>query len=222
LIDKYEKHIDKLEKTIYKQEEELEKSIRALNEKEAKVFEVQKVKLEAFRYEIGKYENIYRDLEEKQNILLETIKVSNYDEEDLYNRTYMIYEDYLSFNNEIVFNKKKIVEMKETLNDIEKTYPKEFEFLLEDIRLEKEMNEIVINKSNYIIYNLYNLPIEQINSDIYTLEKNKNDMVKVRESKTYELNNCLEEINKVEREMVCIIIKKTIRKLINQMNNYVS
>jgi hypothetical protein len=152
LIDKYEKHIDKLEKAIYKQEEELEKSIRALNEKEAKVFEVQKVKLEAFRYEIGKYENIYRDLEEKQNILLDTIKKSNYEEEDLYNRTYMIYEDYLSFNNEIVLNKKKIVEMKETLNDIEKTYPKEFEFLLEDIQLEKEMNEIVINKSKYIIY----------------------------------------------------------------------
>lgn len=153
--EKFEKQIDKLEKQIEKQESELEKCLKELNLKEAKIFEVQKLKLETFKSEISKYEKIYKDLEDKNGLILKEIDCLDKDEEQSYNYTYMLYEDYLSYSNEIYNNKKRIKEIKESLSEIEKTYPKEFEFLLEDISLEKELNEIIVQKSKKkkIFYN---------------------------------------------------------------------
>lgn len=148
LEEKYEKQILKLEKTIEKYEYDLESTLKELNEKESKIFEIQKNKLDTFRYEIQKYENVYRDLEDKYKNVNEVLEDTEQDEGNLYNHTYMIYEDYLSYNHEIILNKKKVIDLKDTLNNIEKSYPKEFEFLLEDVQFEKEVNEITILKSN--------------------------------------------------------------------------
>jgi hypothetical protein len=148
LEDKYEKHITRLEKSLSKYEGELDIALKELNEKESKIFEIQKNKLNTFKHEIQKYENVYRDLEEKFNSTLKTLEVASQDEDSLYNRTYMIYEDYLSYNHELLLFRKKMMEMKQTLNEIEKSYPKEFQFLLEDVQYEKELKELIIKKSN--------------------------------------------------------------------------
>ena len=63
----------------------------------------------------------------------------------------MIFEDYLCYNQEILNNKQKIIELKESLSLIDKTYPKEFEVLLEDIQMEKELNELINQRSIFLI-----------------------------------------------------------------------
>jgi hypothetical protein len=148
LEDKYEKQITRMEKMLSKYENELESSLKELNEKESKIFEIQKNKLNAFKQEIQKYENVYRDLEEKFNQNERVLDTVSEDENGLYNKTYMIYEDYLSYNHELILFRKKMMEMKETLNEIEKSYPKDFQFLLEDVQYEKELKEIILRKSN--------------------------------------------------------------------------
>jgi hypothetical protein len=147
LENKYEKQINRMEKMLHKYETELESSLKELNEKESKIFEIQKNKLTAFKQEISKYENVYKDLEEKYNHTAKVLGAATQDEDGLFNRTYMIYEDYLSYNHELILFRKKMMEMKQTLTEIEKSYPKEFQFLLEDVQYEKELKEIIIRKS---------------------------------------------------------------------------
>ena len=106
------------------------------------------MKFDNFKVEITKYDNIYKDLEEKSNILTLHINDSYKQEHHSYNRTFIINEDLLSFKNEINQNKLKILNLKNTMINIEKSYPKEFEFLLEDIKYEKELNQVRIQKSN--------------------------------------------------------------------------
>ena len=48
LVERYEKQIQKTEKTIEKLEIELKGVIKELNEKEAKIYEIQKVKFDTF------------------------------------------------------------------------------------------------------------------------------------------------------------------------------
>lgn len=145
--EKYTKEIQKLERNIEKLERELENNLKEMNEKESKIFEIQKEKFEMFKLEIMKYDEIYNELEQKYKALDNTIIETENDENIAYNRTYMIFEDFLCHNQEVSLLKQKIIELKESLTGIEKTYPKEFEFLLEDIQMEKELNELISNRS---------------------------------------------------------------------------
>lgn len=122
-----------------------------MNEKESKIFEIQKEKFETFKLEIIKYDNIYNEMEEKYNSLDNTIKETEREDNIAYNRTYMIFEDYTTYNQEILNNKDKIIELKESLAGLEKTYPKEFDFLLVDIQMEKELNDLTNQRSIDII-----------------------------------------------------------------------
>jgi hypothetical protein len=151
LEDKYEKQISKMEKMLTKYEGELEMTLKELNEKESRIFEIQKSKLQTFKTEIQKYENVYKELEEKFSQTGKILDISTQEESCLYNRTYMIFEDYLSYNHELILYRKKMMDMKQTLHDIEKSYPKEFQFLLEDVQYEKELKELIIRKSNDFI-----------------------------------------------------------------------
>jgi len=86
-------------------------------------------------------------MEEKYTEMSDYINKINKQEMNSYNTTYMVYEDYLSYNNEIILNKKKLMDMKETLTEIEKSYPQDFQFLLEDVQFEKELREISFRRS---------------------------------------------------------------------------
>ena len=125
-----------------------------MNEKEGKIFDIQKEKFETFKLEIIKYDNIYNEIEEKFISLDNLIKETQKNENLTFNRTYMIFEDYTNYNQEILINKEKILELKENLASLEKTYPKEFDFLLVDIKMEKELNDLINQRSikKYFIY----------------------------------------------------------------------
>ncbi len=146
--DKYSKEIQKLERNIEKLERELEKNLKEMNEKESNIFDIQKKKFEIFKLEIMKYDNIYNELEQNYKALENSITETKNEEDIAYNRTYMIFEDFLCHNQEVSNLKQKIKELKESLTGVEKTYPKEFEFLLEDIQMEKELNELISHRSN--------------------------------------------------------------------------
>ena len=118
-----------------------------MNEKEGKIFDIQKEKFETFKLEIIKYDNIYNEIEEKFISLDNLIKETQKNENLTFNRTYMIFEDYTNYNQEILINKEKILELKENLASLEKTYPKEFDFLLVDIKMEKELNDLINQRS---------------------------------------------------------------------------
>jgi hypothetical protein len=185
LEEKYTKQVYRLETQIEKYEKELEGTLRELNEKEARIFDIQRVKLDDFKQEIGKYQNVYSEIDEKHHMVLSQLENSKRDEEQLYNHTGMFLEDYLSYSNEIVMLKKKVLELKDNLREIEKTYPKEFEFLLQDIELEKDMNEISGGK-------------KQLQEEIDGLERGKKQLYKIKENKTNEMHNLIEDIKKIE------------------------
>ena len=132
---------------LFKQENELKLQIDELNENEQKIYLIQKSKFDNFRIEISKYDNIFKELDEKLNFLTIKVNESYVKEHEKYNNTFIVYEDLLSYKNEIILNNKKIMDLKDTLINIEKSYPKEFEFLLEDIKFEKEVNQVRIQKS---------------------------------------------------------------------------
>lgn len=185
LEDKYTKQIHRIEIQVEKYEKELESTLKELNEKEARIFEIQRSKLEVFKQEIGKYQNVYNEIDEKHKLVNSQIDHCKVDEEQLYNHSGMFYEDYLSYTNEIQHLKKKIAELKENLSEIEKTYPKEFEFLLQDIELEKEMNEVSAGKKD-------------LQDEVEALERNKKELFKLKQSKSVEVQNLIEEIKKIE------------------------
>ena len=132
---------------LFKQENELKLQIDELNENEQKIYLIQKSKFDNFRIEISKYDNIFKELDEKLNFLTIKVNESYVKEHEKYNNTFIVNEDLLSYKNEIILNNKKIMDLKDTLINIEKSYPKEFEFLLEDIKFEKEVNQVRIQKS---------------------------------------------------------------------------
>jgi hypothetical protein len=195
LEEKYEKQITKMEKQLVKFEADLEISLKELNEKESKIFEIQKNKLNAFKQEIQKYENVYKDLEEKYSQTAKVLDTATQDEDSLFNRTYMIYEDYLSYNHELVLFRKKMMDMKQTLTEIEKSYPKEFQFLLEDVQYEKEMKEIVIRKSKLKVN------LERNSDEIDNIERSKNEIYQLKEVKKFEVNTIYEEIKRIDQSI---------------------
>jgi hypothetical protein len=186
LEDKYSKQIVRAESQIEKLEKELEKTLKELNEKETKIFEIQKGKLDNFKNEMRKYENVYVEIDNKFNQTGEVLQENSSEEITVYNHSSMIYEDYLSYNHEIFLLRKKIIQLKETLTEIEKTYPKKFEFLLEDIQLEKELNEISAQKKQNV-------------EEIKSLEKNKKDLSAMREFKNSELQKIQDDIRNNQR-----------------------
>ena len=188
LEDKYFKQISKTETQIEKFEKELEKTLKELNEKESRIFEIQKSKLDDFKTEMRKYENVYCEIDEKFLRMGEVLQEYFLEENLNYNHSNMMYEDYLSYNHEIILLKKKIIQLRETLTEIEKTYPKKFEFLLEDIQLEKELNEISSTK-------------RQNFEEIKSLEKNKKELSGVMEIKNSELAKLQDEIKNYQKSI---------------------
>jgi len=127
--DHFEAKMNSLENKIDKSEKELEKIMSDLNIKESKIFEIQKQKLESFKQEIIKMETIYNEITERLEELLVTIDSIKEEEGLSYNNTFMIYEDYLSYYNELEMLKEKMKNLKDILISIEKNKQKEFELL---------------------------------------------------------------------------------------------
>jgi len=147
----FETKINKLENKIAKNEMELETTLKELNNKESKIFEIQKKRLESFKQEVVKIEAIHDEMKDRLEDVTLTIKNLIPDELDNYNKTFIIYEDYLSYNNELEMLKARMKNLKDVLTSIEKNYPKEFELLLEDIEIEEELKELKDKKSKFYL-----------------------------------------------------------------------
>lgn len=142
LQESYGKQVDKVEKKIFQNEHVLSQVLQEINEKESHIFEVQRVKVEGFKNEVSKFEKIKELTEDHMNFLKNEINTNKKKERSLVDQCQMLYEDFLSNSNEEILIKEKLIELKDTLKQIEKTYPKDFEFLSEDIMLEKELREV--------------------------------------------------------------------------------
>ena len=119
VLERYEKQIEKVEKLLFKQENELKLQIDELNENEQKIYLIQKSKFDNFRIEISKYDNIFKELDEKLNFLTIKVNESYVKEHEKYNNTFIVNEDLLSYKNEIILNNKKIMDLKDTLINID-------------------------------------------------------------------------------------------------------
>lgn len=142
LQESYGRQVDKVEKKIAKNEAVLSQVLQEINEKESHIFDVQRVKIEGFKNEVNKFDKIRENIDNHILGLTEEIQLSKAKECELINHAQMVYEDFLSNSNEEINVKERLLDTKETLKQIEKTYPKDFEFLSEDIQLEKELNEV--------------------------------------------------------------------------------
>lgn len=187
LQSKFDKKAQEIEIKKENLEKELKEMIKQLNDEENKIYEIQKKNLDRFKAEILKYENIYHELESKSESIFSQLNQSEIVENMLYNQTFMIKEDYLSYNNELILLREKVKVHLENLKKIENSYPKEFKFMQEDFQLETEMKtmnaELMKNNKNIKdIKNLiqkHSLLREQLLKQIVILEAEEEENKKI-------------------------------------------
>lgn len=173
----------KLERLILDTETQLNETIQNLNEKEKIVYEVQKEKFKNFSNEIQIFESIKRDLEER---LEKSIKIN---EEKLIIKKKrdieigMIISDYESHQIMLNIKEKEKEELKKRIGALERTYPKEFEYLYQDLVLKKELMQVINErkeikrKLKYKESDLNKLKIEILDLEV-NIEKKKGDLIK--------------------------------------------
>jgi len=137
--ENFNKHYSKLEKFISKYEVDIDQSLKCLKEKEKSICEVQKNKFALFKEEIKKFDRILKELENRQKELKQLAIEAAIESDDYYNQKCMIMEDLMSYKIEIKTLRTKNDNISQSLKVIEDSYPKEFEFLLNDIISEKEL-----------------------------------------------------------------------------------
>lgn len=164
-------------------ETQLNETIQNLNEKEKIVYEVQKEKFKNFSNEIQIFESIKRDLEVR---LEKSIKIN---EEKLIIKKKrdieigMIISDYESHQIMLNIKEKEKEELKKRIGALERTYPKEFEYLYQDLVLKKELMQVINErkeikrKLKYKESDLNKLKIEILDLEV-NIEKKKGDLIK--------------------------------------------
>lgn len=150
--ENFNKHYSKLEKYISKYETDIEQSYNSLNEKEARICDVQRNKFSLFKEEINKYDRVLKELDNRQKELKQLAVEASLETEVYYNQKSMINEDILSYKNEIQKLTNKNDNMTRSLKVIEDSYPKEFEFLLSDILTEKELRVMTVQNSILFLF----------------------------------------------------------------------
>jgi chromosome segregation ATPase len=152
----FEKKLHKIDLELDSNQNELKNAIISLNQEEKTIYEIQKTNLDKFKTEILKYENIYNEIKLKAETLGNQINESEILEAKLYNQTFMLKEDYLSYNNELTLLRDQVQVHLDNLNNLEKDYPKEYKFIQEDFQLENQLNNLKsqLNNNNIDIKNM--------------------------------------------------------------------
>ena len=206
----FEKKLQKIDSELDSCQNELKNSIKNLNKEEQIIYEIQKKNLEKFKQEILKYENIYNEIKEKAESLGNELIQSQQVEELLYNQTFMIKEDYLSYTNELSLLREEVQIHLDNLKTLEKDYPKEYKFIQEDFQLENQLNNL---KSQ-----LYNN-----NIDIKNMRKENNDLENKREQILKQIviiqnsDNSNKEINKINSDTKLQNLENEITKNISDL-----
>ena len=168
----FEKKLQKIDSELDSCQNELKNSIKNLNKEEQIIYEIQKKNLEKFKQEILKYENIYNEIKEKAESLGNELIQSQQVEELLYNQTFMIKEDYLSYSNELSLLREEVQIHLDNLKTLEKDYPKEYKFIQEDFQLENRLRNLKTNLNNN------NIKVKNMKKENINLEDNREQLLK--------------------------------------------
>ena len=168
----FEKKLQKIDSELDSCQNELKNSIKNLNKEEQIIYEIQKKNLEKFKQEILKYENIYNEIKEKAESLGNELIQSQQVEELLYNQTFMIKEDYLSYTNELSLLREEVQIHLDNLKTLEKDYPKEYKFIQEDFQLENQLRNLKTNLNNN------NIKVKNMKKENINLEDNREQLLK--------------------------------------------
>ena len=206
----FEKKIQKIDLELYTNQNELKNAIKNLNQEEKAIYEIQKTNLDKFKTEILKYENIYNEIKLKAEGLGNQINESENLEEKLYNQTFMIKEEYLSYNNELTLLRDQVQVHLDNLNNLEKDYPKEYKFIQEDFQLENQLNNLKSQLNNN------NIDIKNMKRENIDLEDKREKLLKqivlIQNS-----DNSNKEINKINSDTKLENLEKEITKNISDL-----
>ena len=206
----FEKKLHKIDLELDSNQNELKNAIINLNQEEKTIYEIQKKNLDKFKTEILKYENIYNEIKLKAEGLGNQINESENLEEKLYNQTFMIKEEYLSYNNELTLLRDQVQVHLDNLNNLEKDYPKEYKFIQEDFQLENQLNNLKSQLNNN------NIDIKNMKRENIDLEDKREKLLKqivlIQNS-----DNSNKEINKINSDTKLENLEKEITKNISDL-----
>ena len=206
----FEKKLHKIDLELDSNQNELKNAIKNLNQEEKAIYEIQKTNLDKFKTEILKYENIYNEIKLKAETLGNQINESEILEAKLYNQTFMLKEDYLSYNNELTLLRDQVQIHLNDLNNLEKDYPKEYKFIQEDFQLENQLNNLKSQLNNN------NIDIKNMKRENIDLEDKREKLLKqivlIQNS-----DNSNKEINKINSDTKLQNLENEITKNISDL-----
>ena len=184
----FESHLNKITQMKIKLENELNNSLKELNEKEAKIYNIQKEKIEIFKNELNKYQAAFDQLNEQKK--KGDLIIKGFEEKEIQNlnKNDMLKEEILSFSNEIhLLDAEALVEV-EKLKEIEKSYPKEFKFLKEDFLLQQQLTQTAAKiKANLVTLKNLTAEINKLENEDIQLKKDVDKINEEKKKKKYSL-----------------------------------
>lgn len=133
----------KIQSMIDVTENELKSVLDLLNDKENYVYGIQKEKFKGFSSEIQTFESINKELEDRTAKTQQELEEKKAKEKKDFRYLSMEEADHDSYVTELVFQEKEKEKLLSRIGAIERTYPKEFEYLYQDLVLKKELQEVI-------------------------------------------------------------------------------
>ena len=140
--EKYEKKINKFVDNKIDFENEIDKILKKLNEKENLIYNIQKLKIDNLKFELNKYFNIINQFEktnkklENEIILLENklknLNIKSLNKKEEFKNSQIKIENYKN-EQENFLNK---------FQEIKENFPNDFNFIQKNINLQKEIIEL--------------------------------------------------------------------------------
>lgn len=171
---------NKLEAILNTIKDEIGLTLNTLNVKENLVYEIQKDKFSEFSNEIQSFESVAGELEKRlfstENSILLKKKVFNQKKLSIG----MQEADYESYICELNIQEKEKEKLMGRIGAIERTYPKEFEYLYQDLVLKKELQEVINQRSvlkRKLLFIEKDMKVEDKEIERLELELNKRNKI---------------------------------------------
>ena len=174
-LKKLEKEkISKIEEEKKVVEENIDKTLKELNKKKEKIFNIQKPLVEKFKVNLNKLTKVYEESLNISNQLLNGDNELDSKKNELKNEGQKIKEMYDIANEEFKQLKEEAQNKLKEMNSIKEEYPKEYQYFQEKIKLFKKIKEL--KEEN-----------KKLNKQIKELEKNiSNDAIIKNERNSYQ------------------------------------
>ena len=152
-------------------EENIEKTLKELNKKKEKIYNIQKPLVEKFKISLNKLIKAYDESMNKSNQLIDGDNELNSKKNELQNQGQNIKKTYDEATEEFNQLKEEAQGKLKELNTIKEQYPKEYQYFQEKIKLFKKINDLKNENKNI------NKQIKDIQKDLSqddTIKKEKN------------------------------------------------